>query len=85
MEKHTKQAESRVKIGLKRVIAFILVTRTKIRKSFESRNSLTHLFARRGATIFNCIYIYLNKYMHIYVFCMQKSYTLQITVYEKAN
>ena len=41
MEKHTKQAESRVKIGLKRVIAFILVTRTKIRKSFELCNTLS--------------------------------------------
>ena len=59
MEKHTKQAESRVKIGLKRVIAFILVTRTKIRKSFETRNSLTHLFARRGATIYFHVWIYM--------------------------
>ena len=45
---------------------------TKVRKSFGLCNTLTHRFARRGATIFNCIYIHLNKYMHIYVFCMQK-------------
>ena len=53
-------------------VSHVLVFRyaTKVRKSFELCNTLTHQFAQRGATIYFHVCICIVWFMHIYVFLL---------------
>ena len=55
-------------------VSHVLVFRyaTKVQKSFELCNTLTHRFARRGATIYFHVCNCMAWFMHIYAFNINK-------------